>query len=40
VIAGDWLFIQSGYGSFGMKGGNALLAFRIEPSTSEAANNE
>jgi polyvinyl alcohol dehydrogenase (cytochrome) len=30
VVAGDWLFVQSGYGSFGQKGGNALLAFRVQ----------
>ena len=30
VVAGDWLYVQSGYGSFGQKGGNALLAFRLK----------
>lgn len=29
VIAGDMLFIQSGYATFGQQGGNALLAFKL-----------
>ena len=29
LLVEDQLFIQSGYGSFGQKGGNALLAFRL-----------
>jgi len=40
VIAGDWLFIQSGYGSFGQKGGNVLLAFRLKPELDEGAGDE
>jgi polyvinyl alcohol dehydrogenase (cytochrome) len=33
VLADDWLFVQSGYGSFGQKGGNVLLAFRVTDTT-------
>lgn len=29
-VAGDMVFIQSGYGSFGQKGGNALIAYRLK----------
>lgn len=29
VIAGDMMFVQSGYGSQGLRGGNALLAFKL-----------
>jgi len=32
LIIEDQLFIQSGYGSFGQQGGNALLAFRLATS--------
>ncbi len=32
IVAGDLLLIQSGYGTFGQRGGNALLAFRLEAS--------
>ena len=32
VVAGDMVFLQSGYGTFGQQGGNTLLAFRLEPS--------
>jgi len=32
LLVEDQLFIQSGYGSFGQQGGNALLAFRLTPS--------
>jgi polyvinyl alcohol dehydrogenase (cytochrome) len=31
AVANEWLYVQSGYGSFGQRGGNALLAFRAEP---------
>ena len=37
LLVEDQLFIQSGYGSFGQKGGNALLAFRL-PDTKEQSN--
>ena len=30
IVAGDLLLIQSGYGTFGQRGGNALLAFKLE----------
>ncbi len=33
MIAGDMLFIQSGYGSFGQRGGNALIAFKLAAAT-------
>lgn len=33
LLVEDQLFIQSGYGSFGQKGGNALLAFKTEGAT-------
>ena len=36
VLADDWLFVQSGYGSFGQKGGNVLLAFRVAQLSEEA----
>ncbi len=29
-VAGDMVFLQSGYGSFGQKGGNALIAYRLK----------
>ncbi len=29
MVAGDQLIIQSGYGSFGQRGGNALLVFGL-----------
>jgi polyvinyl alcohol dehydrogenase (cytochrome) len=29
-VAGDMVFIQSGYGSFGQKGGNTLIAYRLK----------
>lgn len=29
ILAGDQMFVQSGYGSFGQQGGNALLAFKV-----------
>ena len=29
LLAGDQLFVQSGYAGFGQKGGNALLAFKV-----------
>ena len=32
LIVGDMLFITSGYQSFGQKGGNAFLAFRLPRS--------
>ncbi len=32
LLVEDQLFIQSGYGSFGQKGGNALIAFRLPKS--------
>jgi len=31
MLAGDMLFITSGYESFGQQGGNAFLAFRLKP---------
>lgn len=31
VVAGDMVFVQSGYATFGQQGGNALLAFRLQP---------
>ncbi len=40
VIAGDWLFIQSGYGSFGQRGGNVLLAFRLASSNGGGSGDE
>lgn len=40
VIAGDWLFIQSGYGSFGQRGGNVLLAFRLARSATGGSGDE
>ena len=39
MIAGDMLFIQSGYGVFGQRGGNALLAFKLT-TTAERSGNE
>ena len=35
MIAGDMLFIQSGYGTFGQRGGNALLAFKLTDTSYE-----
>jgi polyvinyl alcohol dehydrogenase (cytochrome) len=29
-VSGDMVFLQSGYGSFGQKGGNALIAYRLD----------
>ncbi|MDP6377789.1 MAG: PQQ-binding-like beta-propeller repeat protein [Pseudomonadales bacterium] len=31
AIAGKWMYVQSGYGSFGQQGGNVLLAFKVGP---------
>ena len=36
MVAGDMLFIQSGYGQHGQAGGNALLAFRLPRSAAGA----
>ena len=33
-VADDMLFIQSGYGSFGQEGGNALIAYRLKSDLS------
>lgn len=40
ALAGDYLYVQSGYGTFGQKGGNALLAFRINPGSEPGAARE
>lgn len=32
MVAGDNLFVSSGYGSFGQRGGNAFLAYRLKPN--------
>ena len=29
VMAGDWLYVQSGYSMFGQLPGNVLLAYRV-----------
>ena len=34
MVAGDMLFVTSGYGMFLQKSGNAFLAFRIKPGAS------
>ena len=31
IIAGDWLYVQSGYAMFGQLPGNVLLAYRLPP---------
>jgi polyvinyl alcohol dehydrogenase (cytochrome) len=31
VIAGDWVYLQSGYSMFGQLPGNLLLAYRLKP---------
>ena len=36
MVAGDMLLIQSGYGQHGQAGGNALLAFRLPRSATDA----
>ncbi|MFP8878159.1 MAG: PQQ-binding-like beta-propeller repeat protein [Myxococcota bacterium] len=33
VVAGGWLFVNSGYGQFGQLPGNVLLAFSVDPAT-------
>ena len=30
-VADDMVFLQSGYGSFGQQGGNAVIAYRLRP---------
>jgi len=35
LLSGEQMFIQSGYGSFGQKGGNALLAFSVSTGDSK-----
>lgn len=35
VIAGDWLYVQSGYSMFGQLPGNMLLAYRVGAAPSE-----
>jgi polyvinyl alcohol dehydrogenase (cytochrome) len=30
VLAGDWLYVQSGYSMFGQLPGNVLLAYRVK----------
>ena len=32
VVAGGWLYVQSGYSMFGQLPGNMLLAYRVEPA--------
>ncbi|QFU76892.1 dehydrogenase [Halioglobus maricola] len=31
LLAGDWLYVQSGYAMFGQLPGNVLMAFRLQP---------
>jgi polyvinyl alcohol dehydrogenase (cytochrome) len=37
VIAGDWLYVQSGYSMFGQLPGNMLLAYRVDSTVEKAA---
>lgn len=37
-VAGDMVFLQSGYGSFGQKGGNALIVYRIKSKSENGTN--
>ena len=36
VIAGDWLYVQSGYSMFGQLPGNMLLAYRVNAGAANA----
>jgi polyvinyl alcohol dehydrogenase (cytochrome) len=38
VVAGDWLYVQSGYSMFGQLPGNMLLAYRVNTGTAKAGN--
>jgi len=35
MVAGDQLIVSSGYGTFGQRGGNALLVFELQPEAAQ-----